>query len=177
MAITTQSDCDLTAEIISKSVQAGTSPSWFQNSVDWYRAGTIDCQTLLNATGFLLQQQVISQFSFNDIFQEILQDANLVDLGEADKLRALEILENARIRESQRLEDQEAFQKQLDLQQQCNDLVSGQLVDLGEASVEISEALENQSKTSFFGDLVTGAIGGSSLIVLGIILVMMIGRK
>ena len=50
-------------------------------------------------------------------------------------------------------------------------------MDLGESSVEISEALQDQASSSFTGDLITGALGGSSLIVLGIILVMMIGRK
>ena len=177
MALLTKSNCDLTADAIAESVFQGEAPSWHLKQVEWYRQDLIDCQTLLNSTGFLLQQGVIEVGSFTSIFQEILQDANLVDLGKASEDISLALDKQIAIREAQRVADQEAFQRQLELQQQFNDRVAGQLVDLGEASVEISEALEDQSKTSFFGDLVTGAIGGSSLLILGIILVVMIGRK
>ena len=177
MALLTKSNCDLTADAIAESVFQGEAPSWHLKQVEWYRADLINCQELLNSTGFLLQQGVIEVGSFTSIFQEILQDANLVSLGESQIDQSEALARQVAIREAQRVEDQEAFQRQLDLQQQFNDLVSGQLVDLGESSVEISQALEGQKASSFTGDLITGALGGSSLIVLGIILVMMIGRK
>ena len=177
MVVMSVANCDLTADAIAKAVEDGTAPSWMSNNVDWYRSGMIDCGTMLNATGWLLQEDVINVTDFTSIFQEILQDANLVSLGESQIDQSEALARQVAIREAQRVEDQEVFQRQLDLQQQFNDLVSGQLVDLGESSVEISQALEGQKASSFTGDLITGALGGSSLIVLGIILVMMIGRK
>lgn len=177
MTLFTEQNCDFTAKAIVQGVVDGSAPSWHLKQVEWYNADLITCEELINSTGYLLQQDVIDVGSFTSIFQEILQDANLVSLGRSSEEISLALNKQIAIREAQRVADQEAFQEQLDLQKQFNDLVSSNLVDLGEASVEISEALEDQSKASFFGDLLTGAIGGSSLLILGIILVMMIGRK
>jgi len=180
MALLSEENCQLSAEAVRKAVREGSAPSWFSNNVDWYEAGTISCQDLVNATGWLLQEDIIEVGNFQSIFQEILQDANLVDLGQASIEASRAIAEQARIREEQRIADQEALQEQLRLQQEVNDLLSQQVTDLGQARQDASQAIAELDSRSGTNDIITGLLGGvgaGSGIIFLVIAVLFLMKK
>ena len=176
MVVTDEQSCQTIANEIEAQVRSGEAPSWFQNQADWYRSGMIDCQTMINATGWMAQQGIVSEGGFQSAIHELLQNANLVSLGEASVDASDAINEQIRIREAQRVADLEAERVRNEMLADQLALIHANLTGLGEASEDASKAIEDVSRQSFFGDIFTGALGGGSIIILLVILFVIKGK-
>ncbi len=143
-----------TLEALATSLEnASTTPDWVLTTIEWWRQGSIDDQTLWNSVQYLASEAIInSGGDFEEQFPQ--QTIQLISLGEATTMRAEE---NIRQDETDRLIF-EAIQTNKEWLEEVNLRLSGTVVELGQSITDVSKADQFGGITSFLGGIGTGGL-------------------